>query len=99
MPDPENLSELATFLHDYGGWAITVILLIAIFYLHRTTSALLERRNNELKALLAECKSVVAENKVFMTQVGDAMENSERVIKDNTEALIRVKALLEERRR
>ncbi len=99
VPDIDALSQFAIFLKEYGGWAFSIILMLAMVYLYRTTSSLLEKRNNELKALLAECKSVIAENRVFMNRVEDAVDRGETTVEKNTDVLNRVKLLLEDMRR
>lgn len=99
MPDVDQLTKITQFLEQYGGWAVAVIMMVVILYLHRTTSNLLEKRNNELKALLAECKSVIAENRVFLGRVEDAVGSAESTIEKNTDVLQRVKIYLEDMRR
>jgi hypothetical protein len=98
MPDVNTLSEFAVFLKEYGGWAFSIILMAAMVYLHRTTSALLEKRNNELKILLAECKSVIAENRIFLNRVEDGLDKSGNIVEKNTEVLNRVRLILEDLR-
>jgi hypothetical protein len=102
----DTLKSLADFLYSYGGWALSAILMMALVFLYHSMSTLLERRNNELKTLLAECKSVVAENRIFMERIGDNIESitgliekNTEVIRQNTEILLRLKYLLEEKRR
>ena len=99
MPDVDQLTKITQFLEQYGGWAVSVIMMAVILYLHRTTSNLLEKRNNELKSLLAECKSVIAENRVFLDRVEDAVGSTESTIEKNTDVLQRVKIYLEDMRR
>ena len=52
MPDIDQFTKITQYLEQYGGWAVAVIMMVVILYLHRTTSNLLEKRNNELKSLL-----------------------------------------------
>ena len=87
MPDIQTLNSVAEFLQHYGGWAVSIFLVIAIVYLYRSMNGLLERRNAQLVGLLAECKAVVAENKIFMDRVEDTIEESNEGIKTNTELL------------
>ena len=99
MPDVSNLAQLAMILKEYGGWAFSILLMIAIVCLYRATSSLLERRNSELKSLLVESKSVIAENRIFMDRVEEAIKDRIAVVKENTEVLLRVRAYLEFLRR
>jgi len=99
MPDVDTLSKFALFLKEYGGWAFSILLMAAMVYLYRTTSALLEKRNNELKTLLAECKSVIAENRIFLNRVEDDLDRSGNIVEKNTEVLNRVKFILDDLRR
>jgi hypothetical protein len=99
MPDIDQFTQVTQYLEQYGGWAVAVIMMVVILYLHRTTSNLLEKRNNELKSLLVECKSVIAENRVFLDRVEDAVESTESVVEKNTDVLHRVKLYLEDIRR
>jgi hypothetical protein len=99
MPDPDSLTRLTIFLQQYGGWAVSVILMAALLYLHRTTGNLLERRNSEIKALLAECKSVIAENRIFMERVEDAMTSVDSSLEKFIEVSNHVKIFLEDLRR
>jgi hypothetical protein len=99
MPEVGTLTEIAKFLQEYGGWAVSVLLMVAIVYLHRFTSNLLEQRNAQLVHLLEECKSVVAENKVFMDNVEGELETVSKILVENKSILDRLKLLLEDFRR
>jgi hypothetical protein len=99
MNSLDTVAKITLFLQQYGGWALSVILMVAIVYLYRTMGGLLEKRNNELKALLVECKTVIAEDRMIGDQMKDAMVSSEGTIKDNSTVLLRVKVYLEDLRR
>jgi len=94
MPDIDTLKGLGEFFQQYGGWGVAIFLAIGIGYLHKSMSNLLENRNTQLVGLLAECKSVVAENKVFMDRVEDTIEESSDGIKENTALIIECKAAI-----
>jgi uncharacterized membrane protein len=99
MFNPKILDEVAAILQQYGGWALSVLLMMAIVYLHRMMGALMEKHNTELKALLAECTSVIAENHVYMNRIEEVVERDERTIEKNTEALSRSNFILDDFRR
>jgi len=84
MPDANSFKDMAEFLQMYGGWAVSVLLMVAIAYLYRTMGCLLENRNVQLINLLTECKIVVAENKIFMDRVEVAMADAANGVKANT---------------
>jgi hypothetical protein len=99
MPDLDSITRLTLFLQQYGGWAVSVILMAALLYLHKTTGNLLEKRNSEIKALLSECKSVIAENRIFMDRVEDAITSVDSNLEKFTDVSNHVKIFLEDLRR
>lgn len=87
MPDADTMAVLVEFLKAGGGWALSVVLMVAIVCLYRSTGSLLEERNKELRELLGECKTVIAENGAFMDRMEDATDESHNVIHVNAERL------------
>jgi hypothetical protein len=90
MPDMDTLKQLGEFCQQYGGWAVAIFLAFLLAYLLR----LLEKRNTELVGLLADCKSVISANNVFMSSAEEAIEESGEGIKDNTILLNEAKIAL-----
>jgi uncharacterized protein YqgV (UPF0045/DUF77 family) len=97
--DIDTVKEVIKLLQEYGGWALSVILMSAIVYLHRSMSTLLEKRNDELRQLLAEHKSVLGENRVVLDRNEAMTVKVKEVLEDNTQVLERVKLLMEDFRR
>lgn len=66
---PQELTNVAEFLHSYGGWGLSVILMAAIAVLHknklelrRQMTDLLEKRTTELIAIVRESTAVIAQH-------------------------------------
>lgn len=97
--DIDTVKEIIKLLQEYGGWALSVILMAAIVYLHRSMSALLEKRNDELRQLLAEHKEVLGENRIVLDRNEAMTVKVKEALEDNTQVLERVKLLMEDFRR
>lgn len=67
--NPQELTAAAEFLHSYGGWGLSVILMAAIAVLHknklelrRQMTDLLEKRTTELMSIVRESTAVIAQH-------------------------------------
>jgi len=56
---PVALESVAKILQIYGGWGMTALLIFVLLWLYKTTSKLLDDRNEKFIVLLKECSSAL----------------------------------------
>ena len=67
-------NSAAEFLKVYGGWAMTVILLVLICWLFRYFSGLLEKRHDQYAQLLVEAIAALKQSKESSDSVRTTLE-------------------------
>ena len=72
------LTEIAKFLQTFGGWGVSAIFLGGIIYLYRSTSSLLEKRNEQFINALKATTAALQQNSDVSTRVCNTLERVER---------------------
>jgi uncharacterized membrane protein YgaE (UPF0421/DUF939 family) len=76
----ELMSKTAEFLQTFGGWGVSVIVLMCLFYLYRDTSKLLEKRNEQFIDVLRETTAMLQQNTDNSYRVQKLLERVERYL-------------------
>lgn len=78
-----NMVEVAKFLQTFGGWGVAVVLLFGIVYLYRSTSKILEKRNEQFIAALRETTTALQQNNDESRRVEAVLIRVERILDNN----------------
>ena len=76
----DQAAKAAEFLQTFGGWGVSVVLLVGIIYLYRTMNTLLERRNQQIIDVLRETTAMLQQNVDFLQRAERLLERVERFL-------------------
>jgi hypothetical protein len=75
-----NLTSMTQLLEKFGPWGVCAILLAGIIYLYRSTSQLLERRNEQFISALKEMTAALQTNADESRRVEMVLGRVERIL-------------------
>lgn len=78
-----SMVELAKFLQTFGGWGVAVVFLVGIVYLYRSTSKILEKRNEQFITALKETTAALQQNNDESRRVEAVLTRVERILDNN----------------
>ena len=91
--------ELASLLQTYGPWGVTAVLIVAIFYLYRTTSGILNERNQQFITYLQTSGTTLANLSKTTDKVEVLFLEIKELMRDVRSHMEASKALMEDVRR
>lgn len=75
--------EIAKFLQTFGGWGVSAVFLAGIIYLYRSTSKILEKRNEQFIEALKETTAALQQNNDESRRVEAVLSRVERLLDNN----------------
>jgi hypothetical protein len=76
----DKIEALAQFLQNFGGWGVCVVLILAIIYLYKSMSTLLEKRNDQFREVLKETSVFLQQNAQQNERVEGLLRRIERIL-------------------
>jgi len=89
------MTDLASFLQTYGGWAVAAVALLALAHVYKKSWNLLETRHLEFVKILQETSNTYSSTTAALNKIIFIAERLEKRFGDNEELMREVKMTLE----
>lgn len=90
----ESAEKLAQILQTYGGWAMVVVLLVALYYLYKVTRNdiidLREKRHVEFIAVLTEATKALLATASAQERASNVLESANDILNETAKSNARV---------
>lgn len=93
----EFIKTISLLLQQYGGWALSAILLFAIAFVYKSMSKLLEQRTQQLMEVIRECGSALDREAQTNKEVENKLRDIEDSFERNRRLVVRIENQLDER--